>query len=76
MAKPIDLLFGLWTPVGLRKHKFNRIYQVAHLRRLANRIEPSISGVDAVLCHITLTTCYQLTDNWFTALIIYIFNVL
>jgi len=28
-AEPIDLTFGLWTPVGRRKHKFNRICQVA-----------------------------------------------
>jgi len=27
-AKPIDLPFGLWTLVGRRKHKFNRICQV------------------------------------------------
>ena len=29
MAEPIDLPFALWTRVGQRKHKFNRIYQVA-----------------------------------------------
>jgi len=29
MAEPIDLPFGLWTRVGRRKHKFNRIHQVA-----------------------------------------------
>jgi len=29
MAEPIDLLFGLWTHLGSRKHKFNRICQVA-----------------------------------------------
>jgi len=28
-AEPIDLPFGLWTLVGRRKHKFNRIRQVA-----------------------------------------------
>ena len=28
-AEPIDLPFGLWTRVGLRKHKFNRIRQAA-----------------------------------------------
>jgi len=28
MAEPIDLLFGLWR-VGQRKHKYNRIHQVA-----------------------------------------------
>jgi len=29
MAELIDLLFGLWCGVGCRKHKFNRIRQVA-----------------------------------------------
>jgi len=29
MAELIDLSFGLWTRVGRRKHKFNRIRQVA-----------------------------------------------
>jgi len=31
MAEPIDLLFGLWTRVGRRKHKLSRIRQVAPL---------------------------------------------
>jgi len=31
MAEPIALLFGLWTWVGPRKHKFNRIHQVGHV---------------------------------------------
>jgi len=29
MREPMDLLFVLWTPVGRRKHEFNRIRQVA-----------------------------------------------
>jgi len=65
-AEPIDLPFGLWTQVGRKKHKFNRICQVApmcphgraHWRYLASTIEPSVCGGDAVLCQITLTTCY------------------
>jgi len=48
MAETIDLPFGLWSRVGQKKHKFNRIRQVApmcphgsaHLRNLANTIEP------------------------------------
>jgi len=28
MAEPIDLPFGFWTPVGRKKHKFNRIRQM------------------------------------------------
>ena len=65
IAKPIDLLSRLWTRVGRRKHKFHRIRKVApmcshgmaHLRHLANTIEPSVCGGDAALCKITLTTC-------------------
>jgi len=68
MAEPIDLPFGLWTRVGRRKHKFNRIRQMApmcspmwaHWRHLANTIEPSVCGGGGVLCPITLTTCYLL----------------
>ena len=48
MAEPTDLPFRLWTRVGRRKHKFNRIRQVApmyphgtaHWRPLANTTEP------------------------------------
>jgi len=68
-AEPINLSFGLWTRVGRRKHKFNRIRQVApmcppmwaHWRHLANTIEPSVCGGNVVLCQITLTTCYSCT---------------
>jgi len=31
----------------------------AHWRHLKNTIEPSVCGGDAVLCQITLTTCYS-----------------
>jgi len=31
MAEPIDLLFGLWTWVCRKKHKFSRIRQVASM---------------------------------------------
>jgi len=63
-TEPIDLPFGLWTMVGRRKHKFNRILQVApmcphmraHWRHLANTIEPSVCYDNAALCQITLTT--------------------
>jgi len=65
-AEPIGLLFGLWTQVGQRKHKFSRICQVApmcqcgraHWRHLVNTIEPSVCNCDAVLRQITLTACY------------------
>jgi len=61
VAKPIDLPFGLWTRVGRRKHKFNHIRQGgANVRTLedtfaphiANTIEPSVCGGDAVLCQL------------------------
>jgi len=50
LAELIDLSFGLWTRVGRRKHKFDRIRQVApvcprgkaHWRHLANTIKPSV----------------------------------
>jgi len=60
MAEPIDLPFGLWILVSQRKHKLNRIRKVAH------KTEPSICGVDAALCQITLTSCSvsaQLTEK-------------
>jgi len=55
MAYPVDLPFGLWTRVGRRMHKFNRIRQVAPIcpggrtrcRHLSNNIEPSVYGGDA-----------------------------
>jgi len=67
-AKAIDLPLELWTRVGRRKHKFNRIRQVvpmcpderAHWRHQANSTEPSVRGGNAVLCQITLTTCYYI----------------
>jgi len=67
MAEPIDLPFGLWTLVGRRKHEFNRIRQMAplcphgrtHWRHLANTIELSVCGGDAVLRQIILTTCCE-----------------
>ena len=34
-AAPIDLLFGLLTPVGRRKHEFNRIWQMAPMCRIS-----------------------------------------
>jgi len=65
-AELIDLPFRLWTPVGRKKNKFNRICQVAsmcphgraHWRHLVNLVELSICSSDAVFGQITLTTCY------------------
>jgi len=67
MAELIDLPVGLWTRVGRRKHKFNRIRQVAsmcpHWRNLANTIESPACGGDASLCQIALTTYYILRES-------------
>jgi len=54
-AEPIHLPFRLWTQVGQRMRKFNRIRQVAPMyshrrtryRHLSNNIEPSAYGNDA-----------------------------
>ena len=70
-AEPINLPFGLWTPVGWRKHKFSHVHQVvpmyphgrAHWCHLVNTIAPFICYDDAALCQITLTTCYCLLVN-------------
>ena len=62
MVEPIVLTFGLWTLVGRKKHRFNRIRQVAPMcphgkalwRHLANTTEPSVCGGDAVLACVKL----------------------
>jgi len=69
-VEAVDFPFWLWTQVGLRKHKFDRIHRVspicphgrAHWRHLANMIEPSVCGGDAVLCQISLATCYYVLE--------------
>jgi len=43
-AEPIEMLFGVWTPVGRRKHVLNG---GAHWRHMANPIGPSVRGGDA-----------------------------
>ena len=53
-TEPIEVLFGMWTPVGPENHVLNG---GAHWRHLANTTEPSVCGGDAALCQITLTTC-------------------
>ena len=65
-AEPIDLPFVLWTQVDRRKHKFNRVRQVApmfphvraHWRHLANTIELSVCGGDTVLSQIIYLFIY------------------
>jgi len=40
MDEPIDLPFGLWTRVGRKKHKFNRIRQVFYVPSLERTLAP------------------------------------
>jgi len=51
MAEEIDLLFGLWTWVGRRKHKFNRIRQMApmcpHGRHIDATWQMRLNGLSA-----------------------------
>ena len=42
-AEPIEMPFGLWTPVGRRKHVLDG---GAYWRHLANTTEPSVCGGD------------------------------
>jgi len=55
-----------YLPGGTNVHSFNHIRQVApmyphrraHWHYLMNTIQLSVCGGDAVLCQITLTTCF------------------
>jgi len=58
MAEPIDLPFGMWTWVGRRKHKFNRIRQVVQRAVMGGRIGATRKirlnrpcGGNVALCH-------------------------
>jgi len=54
-AEPMEMLFGMSTQTGARKHVLDR--GGLHWRHLANKIGPSTYGGDVALCQITLTTC-------------------
>jgi len=41
MAEPMDMPFGLWTPIGPRK---DVLHGGAHWRNLANTTESSVCG--------------------------------
>jgi len=43
MAEPIEMPFGMWTPVATRKHVLD---WGAHWRNLANTTEPAMCGGD------------------------------
>ena len=60
-AEPIEMVFGLLTGVGRRRHMLHG----THWRHLANTSEPSVCGGDAALCQITLATCYNNSECWF-----------
>jgi len=70
-AEPIELPFGLWTRVGPRKHKFNRIRQPAPtcLHGRAHRPPGEYDWTTRMLrqcmtlCQITLTTSYYYYKN-------------
>ena len=66
-AEPIDLPFGLWTRWAGGSTRSIELGK-AQWRHLANTIEPSVCGGDAVLCQITLTTCYAYTLHIFKCL--------
>jgi len=51
MAEPIEMSFEFRAWVGRRKH----VLYGEHWRHLANAIEPSVCGGDAVLRQVTLT---------------------
>jgi len=62
--------FAIWVVdwLGRRKHMFHRIRQVApmcscrrtHCCHLVNVFEPFVCSVDAALCQIALTTCWNI----------------
>ena len=54
-AEPIEMLFGRQTRMGLRNHVWGR---GVHCRYLMNTTEGFVHGGDAILCQITLTTCF------------------
>jgi len=68
MAEQIDLPFGLWTRVAEGRTssvEFTRWCQCAHIGTTWQiTIEPFLYGSDAVLCQITLTTCFAGVTNW------------
>jgi len=54
-AEPIEMLFGMWTRVGPRKHVLD---VGAHWRHPMNTIElNSCAAAMQPFCEITLTTC-------------------
>jgi len=66
-AELIDWPFGLWTRWAEGSTR-SIDHGKAQWRHLANTIEPSVCGGDAVLCQITLTTCYAYTLHIFKCL--------
>ena len=57
MAEPIEILFGMWTWVGPRKHVLDGVHIGATWRMRLNRPCPAVMQP---LCQITLTTCFIL----------------
>jgi len=57
-AEPIELPFGLWTRVGQRKYALVAVHTGTTWRTSLNR---RCAATMRPFCHITLTTCYELT---------------
>ena len=72
MAEPIEMPFGFRTRMGPRDHVLDggsdppigrdKFWGENGRPMLANTIEPSVCSGDAVLCQITLTTCFQIAS--------------
>jgi len=53
----------LWQLVGIHFVKFQQEYNYTHWRHLENTTELSVCGGDAVLCQITLSTCWYMNGT-------------
>jgi len=60
-AEPVQMQFVMLSGAGPENHV---LHGSAHWYNLANTIEPFVCGGDAVLCQITLTTCYYYVAAW------------
>ena len=58
LAEPIEMLFGLWTRLGRRKHVLRGVHTGATWRIPSNR--PCAASMPPV-CQITLTTVQKMT---------------
>jgi len=70
IAKPIDLLFGLWTWVDRRKHVQSYSPGGANVPSWEGTLTPpgeyDFAGGDAALCQTALTTCLSMSTLRFS----------